>query len=211
MTFLKRYQQYNDQWWALPLILPVVLLPFVILANTSTVVAGGVVTLYYLPLAFFITLMLFFGWAALPGITLALLLHYYPHTDGFETVAKIIHFLIPTILSWAGYRLFVTRRHMVSYGNADLMGQRLFWQVICPATLILLIFQMAAYLGMYDNYSMLAGASPWSVRTLINFQALMVGCLTGIPMCYLLIRIIRHPRYVRSFISPMRREFDPDC
>lgn len=211
MNFSTRYQQYKDQWWALPLILPVVLLPLVILANTSTHVAGGVVTLYYLPLAFFIALMLFFGWAALPGITVALLHHYYPHTDAFETLTKTIHFLIPTILSWAGYRLFVTRRHMVSYGNAELMGQRLFWQVICPSTLILLLFQIATFLGMYKNYSMLAGASPWSVRTLINFQALMVGCLTGIPMCYLLIRIIRHPRYVRSFLSQMRREFDPKC
>ncbi|WP_318362741.1 EAL domain-containing protein [Enterobacter sp.] len=211
MTFLKRYQQYKDQWWALPLFLPVVLLPFVILANTSTQIAGGVVTLYYLPLAFFISLMLFFGWAALPGITLALVFHYYPHTGGMEILAKTVHFLIPTILSWAGYRLFVTRRHMVSYGNADLMGQRLFWQVICPAAIILLIFQLATYLGMYNNYSMMAGSSPWSVRTLINFQALMVGCLTGIPMCYLLIRIIRHPRYVRSFITQMRREFHPRC
>lgn len=211
MNFLKKYQQYKDQWWALPLFLPVVLLPMVIMANTSARIEGSVVTLYYLPLAFFITLMLFFGWAALPGITLALVHHLYPNTEPVEILVKTIHFLVPTILSWAGYRLFVMRRHLVSCGNAALMGQRLFWQVICPAAIILLIFQMATYLGLYNNYSMLAGASPWSVRTLINFQALMVGCLTGIPVCYLLIRIIRHPRYVRSFVSQMRREFDPKC
>ncbi len=76
MNFLNIYQQHKDKWWALPLILPVLLLPIISLANTATTAAGGGVILYYLSLAFFISLMLFFGWAALPGIVLALFHHY---------------------------------------------------------------------------------------------------------------------------------------
>lgn len=209
MNFIKTYHQYKDKWWALPLVLPVALLPLVNLANISTLIEDGGVALCYLPLAFFISLMLFFGWAALPGIFLALADHYYPHSGALGTFAKIVHFLLPVVLSWGGYRIFVTRRHMVSYGNARLMGQRIFWQVICPASVFLMIFQSATYLGLYDNDGTLTGAGPLSIRTLINFQALLVGCMAGLPMCYLLIRLLRHPRYLKSFLSQMHAEFDP--
>lgn len=209
MNLLNTYRQYKDKWWALPLILPVLFYPLVNLANTTTIAAGGGVLLYYMPLAFFISLMLFFGWAALPGILFALFHHYYHQEGIFETLERAAHFLIPVILSWGGYRVFVFRRHMVSFGNERLMGQRLFWQVICPASVFLMIFQFATYLGLYEKYDALTGVGPLSIRTLINFQALLVSGLTAIPLCYLLIRLLRHPRYLLSYISQMRADFDP--
>lgn len=57
IAFLK---QNKDRWWALPLILPVVLLPVLSVANTLTQLGDGIVALYYLPLFFLLTLMLFF-------------------------------------------------------------------------------------------------------------------------------------------------------
>ena len=47
IAFLK---QNKDRWWALPLILPVVLLPVLSAANTLTQLGDGIVALYYLPL-----------------------------------------------------------------------------------------------------------------------------------------------------------------
>jgi hypothetical protein len=41
-------------------------------------------------------------------------------------------------------------------------------------------------------------AEPFNIRTLINYQALLVSGLTGVPLSYLLIRLIRHPRYIKS-------------
>ncbi|HCD1581996.1 TPA: hypothetical protein NBH69_004756, partial [Enterobacter hormaechei] len=61
-------KQNKDRWWALPLILPVVLLPVLSVANTLTQLGDGIVALYYLPLSFLLTLMLFFGLEALPGV-----------------------------------------------------------------------------------------------------------------------------------------------
>lgn len=69
IAFLK---QNKDRWWALPLILPVVLLPVLSAANTLTQLGDGIVALYYLPLFFLLTLMLFFGVGAIPGIVLSL-------------------------------------------------------------------------------------------------------------------------------------------
>ncbi len=209
MSYAKIYTLYKAKWWALPLVLPFLLLPLAHMVDTFTWVSDGSMVLYYLPLSLLLSLMLFYGWAALPGIVLSLAWHYYPQTSAPETLLKIVHFMVPIIVSWGGYRIFVTRRHNVSYGNAQLTAQRMFWQVVCPATLFLLIFHTIAWLGLYDKYLALAGVTPFSLRTLINYQALLVSGLTGTPFCYLLIRVLHHPRHIKGYLSRLRRDFDP--
>ena len=205
LAFLKRNK---DRWWALPLILPVVLLPVLSAANTLTQLGDGIVALYYLPLSFLLALMLFFGFAAVPGIVLSLFIRYYDAVGLFETVAGVLHFIVPLVLSWGGYRVFAPRRNMTGYGDIRLMPQRLFWQVFCPATLFLVLFQFAVYLGVYESRQSLAGLNPLNIRTLINYQALLVSGLTGVPLSYLLIRLIRHPCYLTRFISQIRLQID---
>jgi hypothetical protein len=73
MKIIKQYRQYRDKWWALPLILPLLLLPLARGANTYAELDGSEVSLYYLPLALVQSLMLFFDVAALPGIIIGLL------------------------------------------------------------------------------------------------------------------------------------------
>lgn len=208
MTIFSLYKKYKDHWWALPLLLPIVLLPIARLATTYTQVQGSLVVLYYMPLALLLAFMLFYGLAAVPGIMVALFLHYYPSIGGYETAIAIAHFLIPISLSWGGYRVFTPRRNMTAYGDPRLIAQRMFWQMFCPASLFLLLFQFAVYLGVYQTRFDLAGISTPGIRSLINYQGLMVGCLTGVPFCYVIIRILRHPRYLRSLISQMRGQID---
>lgn len=59
MKIIKLYRQYRDKWWALPLILPILLLPLARWANTDALLNGNEVYLYYLPLALVLSLMLF--------------------------------------------------------------------------------------------------------------------------------------------------------
>lgn len=204
-AFLKKNQH---RWWVLPLILPVVLLPVLSVANTFTHLGDGIAALYYLPLSFLLSLMMFFGLEALPGIVLSLFIRYYPSVGMFETVAGVLHFIVRIVLSWGGYRVFAPRRNMTAYGDVRLMAQRIFWQAFCPATLFLLLFQFAVYLGVYESRQSLAGLNPLNIRTLINYQALLVSGLTGVPLSYLLIRLIRHPRYLKSLISQIRTQID---
>lgn len=208
MNILHILTRNKDRWWALPLILPVALLPVISLANTLTLLGDGIAALYYLPLSFLLSLMMFFGVEALPGIVLSLFFRYYPSVGMFETVAGIMHFIIPLVLSWGGYRVFAPRRNMTAYGDIRLMGQRIFWQAFCPAKLFLVLFQFAVYLGVYESRQSLAGLNPMNIRTLINYQALLVSGLTGVPLSYLLIRVVRHPRYIRSLISQIRAQVD---
>lgn len=209
MNLIKLYRQYRDKWWALPLVLPMLLLPVSRWANTAALLNGNDVSLYYLPLALVLSLMLFFGWAALPGIVLGLLLSITRGMTFEDTIGVIFHFLIPTVLCWGGYRIFVPQRQQTSHGNIKLMPQRLFWQMLLPSCIFLTLSQLAEYLGIHPRATGLIGINPFSLRSLITFQALMVGCLTGVPLCYFLIRIIRNPLYIRSFISQVRLQIDP--
>lgn len=78
MKLNKTYINIRDKWWGLPLILPSILLPVLSSANTYALTSTGNVVLFYLPLAFMLSLMLFFGWAALPGICACYLLAQIP-------------------------------------------------------------------------------------------------------------------------------------
>ncbi|VFS40632.1 cyclic di-GMP phosphodiesterase YfgF [Enterobacter cancerogenus] len=57
ISFLKHNK---DRWWALPLVLPPVLLPLLSMVNTYTQLNESVVVLYYFPLSFFLAMMVIF-------------------------------------------------------------------------------------------------------------------------------------------------------
>jgi hypothetical protein len=76
-------------------------------------------------------------------------------------------------------------------------------------SIFFLLFQFAVYLGVYESRFHLAGLSASGIRSLINYQGLLVGCLTGVPFCYVCLRVIRHPRYLRSLFSQVRAQLDP--
>lgn len=208
MLLSEFYKKNRDKWWGLPLILPTLLLPLARSANTFTRIDGGIVVLYYMPLALLLSCMLFFGWEALPGIVLGIWLVVGQGMTIPETVGITFHFLIPIILSWGGYRVFAPRRHNVSYGSARLMTQRLFWQMFFPATLFQLLLLFSVFFNLLPTRVALAGAGPLTLHSLINYQAMLVGCLTGVPLCYLVIRIIRNPRHLRAFVSQLRQQID---
>lgn len=210
MKLNQTYIKIRDKWWVLPLILPSLLLPILSIANTyaHTNTGSGNVSLFYLPLAFTISLMSFFDWAALPGIAVAIFWNRYPIVGLYETLSIIGHFIIPVVLCWGGYRVFTPRRNQVSHGDAHLMFQRMFWQVFCPATLFLVLFQFAAFLGMYASKSSMMGVMPFNINTLINYQALLVGNLIGVPLCYFIIRTVRNPLYLRGYYAQLKQQFD---
>ncbi|HGN9371719.1 TPA: EAL domain-containing protein [Citrobacter pasteurii] len=208
MKLNKNYISIRDKWWALPLILPSLLLPLLSTANTYAHISTGTVILFYLPLALTISLMLFFSWAALPGIIIAIGWYKYPQVGLFETLSIITHFIVTMVLSWGGYKVFAPRRNNVAHGDSHLMFQRMFWQVFCPATLFLILFQFAAFVGVYESKSGMVGVMPFNTGTLINYQAMLVGNLVGIPLCYFIIRTIRNPLHIRGYFSQLKQQFD---
>jgi EAL domain-containing protein (putative c-di-GMP-specific phosphodiesterase class I)/GGDEF domain-containing protein len=208
MKLLQFYTAIRDKWWGLPLFLPSLLLPIFDRVNTYAHVSAGDVILFYLPLALMVAMMIFFSWAALPGIALGIFLRKFPQVGLFETLAIILQFIITVVLSWGGHRLFVPRRNNIAHGDFSTMFSRLFWQVFCPATIGLVLFQFSAFVGLYGSRLSMVGVMPFNISTLINYQALLVGNLVGVPLFYLIIRLIRNPLYIRSYVSQLKLQID---
>lgn len=129
-----------------------------------------------------------FSWAALPGIALGIFVRKYAELGIYETLSLTANFIIIIILCWGGYRVFTPRRNNVSHGDTRLIAQRIFWQIVFPATLFLILFQFAAFVGLLASRENLVGVMPFNLGTLINYQALLVGNLIGVPLCYFIIR-----------------------
>lgn len=142
------YIKIRDKWWGLPLFLPSLILPIFAHINTFAHISSGEVFLFYLPLALMISMMMFFSWAALPGITLGIFVRKYAELGFYETLSLTANFIIIIILCWGGYRVFTPRRNNVSHGDTRLISQRIFWQIVFPATLFLILFQFAAFVGL---------------------------------------------------------------
>lgn len=208
MTLLTHYRQHKDKWWALPLVLPCLLLPLFSIANTWATVAGEGVVLFYLPMAVLMSMLVVYGLAALPGMIIGLVM-LFGFNEPAQTLAQTLHLLVPVLLSWGGYRVFVTRRQNITYGNAQLFAQRLFWQVFCPATLYMTILQFVIWLSLYDTELSNTNTLTLNIHLLIDYQAMLVGTMTGIPTSYLIIRLFHHPRYLQSWLSQLRKECDP--
>ena len=76
---------------------------------------------------------------------------------------------------------FTPRRNNVSHGDSRLISQRLFWQIVFPATLFLILFQFAAFVGLLASRENLGRRhAHFNLGTLINYQALLVGNLIGV-------------------------------
>lgn len=204
------YIKIRDKWWGLPLFLPSLILPIFAHINTFAHISSGEVFLFYLPLALMISMMMFFSWAALPGITLGIFVRKYAELGFYETLSLTANFIIIIIiiLCWGGYRVFTPRRNNVSHGDTRLISQRIFWQIVFPATLFLILFQFAAFVGLLASRENLVGVMPFNLGTLINYQALLVGNLIGVPLCYFIIRVVRNPFYLRSYYSQLKQQVD---
>ncbi|NIF56830.1 sensor domain-containing phosphodiesterase [Enterobacter sp. Ap-916] len=204
MQLASWYKQSKSKWWALPLILPSLLLPLVATFNAQTVLDGGRVFLLYMSLPLLTACIVLFGRAAIPGIVLALLIRYLPSEGVWISLLAVLHFIVPITVSSCCYRYFVSRRSAVTFGLIQLTAQRMFWLVLVNAGLFLVFYEIALFLGWYDRSFSILSATPWSARTLINFQAVLVGGLTGLPFFYFILRMIVHPRFIKSFWSRMR-------
>lgn len=208
MSLINKYNSLKDKWWALPFVLPVIFYPLFSLANVFTSIYGQNVILYYLPMSLLIGLMMFYGWAVLPGMIVALIWHNW-HLGPLGMLLKSVQELIPVLFSWVGYRIFVTRRHLVTYGTSSLIYQRILWHVLCPATLYLLLLELGDWLNLFGKHSSESSRMVLDMSLLITWQGLLAGAVTGVTLSYLLIRIIRHPRYALSWFSQLSMEFDP--
>ncbi len=190
-----RYRYFSTHWWGLPLLLPLILMPLSSHFSARLQLAEGDVYLIYLPLAMMVAMLMVFDWAALPGICIALLFRYAMIIPPGQALIASVLFLAGICISWAGYRMHARNRWGVGFGALGMAPVRLFWLAFFLPTLMLILLQMVVTLGVLPEASAIFSRDPFTIRTLINFQALLLSCASVLQVYYWLIRVIKHPRF----------------
>ncbi|MGC6745213.1 MASE1 domain-containing protein [Escherichia coli] len=161
MQLIKKYVINGG---GLPLFLPSLILPIFAHINTFAHISSGEVFLFYLPLALMISMMMFFSAGRHCRDRLRdFFVRKYAELGFYETLSLTANFIIIIILCWGGYRVFTPRRNNVSHGDTRLISQRIFWQIVFPATLFLILFQFAAFVGITGEQRKI-----WSVSCLLT-------------------------------------------
>lgn len=210
MQISSLYNKYKDNWWALPLILPFILYPITQRLSTYGIVDGFDIPFIYFNMALMTVLTMMYGVKAIPGITLCIFSRVYPDR-GFEpALMSILHYFTSIVISCAGYYYFTGKKGLASFGRYNLTWQRIFWLVFINTTLFLNYFQAVLYLGLFGGYDKMMYVNPFTTRTLINYHAMLVGNMIGLPMLYLVIRSIRNPFYLIKYGKKVRHQLAED-
>lgn len=197
------------RWWGLPMVLALLLMPLSSLLSVRLWIPGGYVYLIYLPLAMMIAMLMVFDWAALPGIFVALCLHYFQRYTGLQAVVIISIFMSTLALCWGGYRSQVKGRWPISFGELHLVRERLFWLAFAIPTLFIIFNQLMMPLGILPRNNSVFVPDSFSIHTLLNYQSTLLAALALVQLFYFSIRILRSPHFLFILISRCKRQFSP--
>ncbi len=204
------YNKYKDKWWALPLILPFLIYPLTQVMSTYAHINGYQLSIYYLNMSLMTVLTMIYGPKALPGMMLCIFYHVYPDRGVEYSLMALLHYCTSVVIVCIGYYYFTGKRGLCSFDDYKLIWSRIFWLIFVNATLFLGFYHAELYLGMFDGRQTLTYISPFTVRTLINYQGMLVGNMTGIPVIYLIVRSIRKPVYFLRYIKKIREQVSED-
>lgn len=190
----------------LPLILPLLLMPLSTHLSIRLMVEGGYVYLIYLPLAMYIAMLLVFDWRAMPGITLVLSLYYFSRFSPLPAVIIIGLTLAVLATGWKGYKLHAGRRWKADYGGLSLTSVRLLWLAFFIPGLFILSVQLVANSGLITIGGTIFSSSFFTLHTLLNFQSVLLSCVTMVQVYYFVIRCIRKPRFWQVLYLRLTRQ-----
>lgn len=210
MTIKARLNRFRQSPWGLALILPAILMPIATHLSVRLWMLDGYVYLIYLPLAMIIALLLVYDWLAFPGITLGLSVYYFSRYAPASAVVIICAWLTALLSGWCGYRLQVKRHWGVNYGELRLMPVRLLWLVFFLPFLFVFMMQVLATAGVVPLHGSIFSWEAFSLHTLLNFQSVLLACVTMVPVCYVAIRSLRSAGYLRLIFLRFRQQLSPE-
>lgn len=189
--------RFSQSAFGLPLILPLLLMPLSTQLSIRLVVEGGYVYLIYLPLAMYLAMMLVFDWRAMPGIALVLSLYYFSRFSPLPAALIVSVTLAVLALGMKGYKLHAGRRGKADYGGLSLAQVRLLWLAFLMPTLFIFGMQGVATTGVVALDGTVFTPGLFTLHTLLNYQSVLLSCVTMVQIYYFAIRCIRKPRFIR--------------
>ncbi|MDR3430569.1 MAG: EAL domain-containing protein [Rouxiella aceris] len=193
---LTTWHGLRQHWYGSPLLCALILLPLAAWLSPILDLDDGRTYLLYLPLGACVALLMMFDWRAIPGIFLWLFGRYYLLLGAEMALLLTAVFLFSICFSWAGYRLQVRHRWNASFGLLYQPLRRLVWLVIVLPTLFLFLLQLLIEKGALPGYLGMVSANFLTLRTLVNYQGVMLGILLEGHLFYIVLRIACKPRYL---------------
>lgn len=190
--------------------LPLLLMPLSSHFSARLQFGEGYVYLIYLPLGMLVAMLMVFDWAALPGICVVLLFRYFLFISPGQALIVSLLFIAGICISWTGYRMHARKRWSVGFGELSMVPVHLFWLAFFLPTLMLIMLQMMVTLGALPEAKVIFSSDPFTIRTLINFQALLLSCASLMPIYYWMIRIIKHPQFARMLWRRLKGQIADD-
>lgn len=209
MQKLFSWNELRHKWWGLPIFCALVLIPLSSSLSPIIFLPEGRTYLIYMPLATCVALLMVFDWAAFPGIVLTLFLRYYLRVGAeMGTLMTVIYFT-SLFLAWLGYRWQAGSRWSTPLGLMNQAWVRVGWLLIFLTFFFIIVLQIVVESGLLPEYLGMATRDFMTLRTLINLQAMILGILLNSHLIYLIIRIIRRPRYWRVLRMMLRKQCAP--
>ncbi|WP_082267249.1 EAL domain-containing protein [Erwinia billingiae] len=198
--------RFSQSAFGLPLILPLLLMPLSTQLSIRLVVEVGYVYLIYLPLAMYIAMLLVFDWRAMPGIALVLSLYYFSRFSPLPAALIIGVTLAVLALGMKGYKFHAGKRYKADYGGLSLTQVRFVWLAFLTPTLFILGMQGVATTGVVALDGTVFTPGLFTLHTLLNYQSVLLSCVTMVQIYYFAIRCIRKPRFIRVIYCRLTRQ-----
>lgn len=164
--------------------------------SKQEVVSGMVLHFYDITLPLISALLVLYRRKALPILFVYFMssLYFHPLSSTFTLAAQ----LSTAFISQTLYYLATGKRSVVSFGRSRLAGHRIGWLICFNALLFIL-------LERWFSPDAVSANSLFTQQTLINLQWLMNSCLTGIPLCYLILRSVHKPQWCLIYLRHLKR------
>lgn len=159
-------------------------------------IPGGTLLFYDLSLPLITSFLILYNYKAIPVLGLFLISSFcvHPFAMFLESFSRITAAVISVML----YYCSTGKRGVVSFGRSKLTALRVGW---------LVLFNTLIYNVLHENlfvrlHMISPGESGFpNVSGLINIQWMMISCLTGIPLCYLVIRGMLKPIWFLRYLK----------
>ncbi|WP_241673409.1 sensor domain-containing phosphodiesterase [Ewingella americana] len=203
------WREFSRQWWGLPVLCALVFINLASWLSPIVMLPEGRTYLIYMPLAVCVALLMVFDWRALPGIVLTMFIRYDLRIGAEMGTLLTLIYLFSLAAAWAGYRWQAGRRWSASFGLMRLPLSRVSWLVVFLSVLFVFVLQVVVELDLLPDYLGMVTRDFMTLRTLINLQAIMLGTLLSGHLWYLVLRVLRKPRYLRVLRAKLRNQRAP--
>src|SRR5471032_535780 len=203
------WREFSRQWWGLPVLCALVFINLASWLSPIVMLPEGRTYLIYMPLAVCVALLMVFDWRALPCIVLTMFIRYDLRIGAEMGTLLTLIYLFSLAAAWAGYRWQAGRRWSASFGLMRLPLSRVSWLVVFLSVLFVFVLQIVVELDLLPDYLGMVTRDFMTLRTLINLQAIMLGTLLSGHLWYLVLRVLRKPRYLRVLRAKLRNQRAP--